>query len=142
MSLIFTELNIRGSDLGVCNPTVDINNVSYIHASYALSDNAKKHKPKYFGEGMVDSMLPYLQQDNYGRELSLKSFKVAVLENENLKAVILTELGGRLYSLTDKKSGRTRFYSMSYLFLIDNPNTEIFLSDKYSVVRIILAWRA
>ena len=30
---------------------------------------------------------------------------------------------------------------MSYLFLIDNPYTEIFLSDKYSVVRIILAWR-
>ena len=30
---------------------------------------------------------------------------------------------------------------MSYLFLIDNPNTEIFLSDKYSVVRIILDWR-
>ena len=31
---------------------------------------------------------------------------------------------------------------MSYLFLIDNPNTEIFLSDKYSVVRIILDWRS
>lgn len=110
MSLIFTELNILSSDLGGCNPTVDINNVSYIHASYVLSESAKKRKPEFFGEGMVDSMLPYLQQDNYGRELSLKPFKVAILENENLKAIILTELGGRLYSLTDKNSGRELLY--------------------------------
>ncbi len=111
MALFFTEILIPAANLGECNPTVDINNVSYIHASFALSEEAQKQKPEFFGEGMVKTMLPYLQQDNYDRDRSVKAFKVAVLENENLKATVLTEFGGRLYSLLDKKKGKELLYT-------------------------------
>ncbi len=111
MALSFTEILIPAANLGECNPTVDIHNVSYIHASFALSSEAQKNKPEYFGEGMVSTMLPYLQQDNYDRDRRLRAFKVAVLENENLKATVLTELGGRLYSLYDKKAGKEILYT-------------------------------
>lgn len=38
-------------------------------------------------------------------------FKVAVLENQYIKAVFLPELGGRLWELYDKKTGRNLLYT-------------------------------
>jgi len=51
-------------------------------------------------------VLPYRMQDRYGRDRELKNFRSVVLENENLKATFLPELGGRLISLFHKPSGR------------------------------------
>ena len=59
--------------------------------------------------GHVANYLPYTMQDRYTRELKERSFKVAVLENEILKATFLLELGGRLRSLIHKPSGRELF---------------------------------
>lgn len=110
MSIKFTTIKIPSADLGGLNPTVDINNVSYIHAGYKMSETAQQKKPPFMGEGMVSTMLPYLQQDNYNRKLEDKELDAVVLENENLIATILTGLGGRLYSLFDKKRNRELLY--------------------------------
>ncbi len=56
--------------------------------------------------GHVANPLPYTVQDRYTRELQPKAFRVAVLENENLKATFLLERGGRLRSLYHKPGGR------------------------------------
>jgi hypothetical protein len=56
--------------------------------------------------GNVDSALPYLLQDDYARELVPQATRVATLENRYLRAVVLLELGGRLWSLEDKVGGR------------------------------------
>jgi hypothetical protein len=45
-------------------------------------------------------------QDGYTRRLRPRDFRVAVLENEVLRATFLLELGGRLWSLVHKPSGR------------------------------------
>ncbi len=56
--------------------------------------------------GRVQSILPYTLQDNYTRERTPRPFKVAVLENETLRATFLLELGGRLWSLYNKVAQR------------------------------------
>jgi Domain of unknown function (DUF5107) len=61
--------------------------------------------------GRVSSVLPYLLQDDYSRELVPQPTTVAVLENDHLRAVVLLDLGGRLWSLEDKADGRELLYT-------------------------------
>ncbi|HID11077.1 MAG TPA: DUF5107 domain-containing protein [Candidatus Latescibacteria bacterium] len=53
---------------------------------------------------------PYPMQDDLTRERTERTFRAVCLENEYLKAVVLPELGGHLYSLQDKATGREVFY--------------------------------
>ena len=110
MSLSFEPYYIFSSSIGECNPLPDIKNVGYIHASMRLTENAEKARPANFGKGMINSMLPYQTQDNYDREKKDRYFQAAILENDYLKAIFLPELGGRLWSLIDKKTGRELLY--------------------------------
>lgn len=55
--------------------------------------------------GHLSLVLPYMLQDHYSRQLSPKGFRVAVLENEILRATFLLEYGGRLWSLFHKRLG-------------------------------------
>jgi tetratricopeptide (TPR) repeat protein len=52
------------------------------------------------------TVLPYTRQDRYDRRPSAHATRVAVLENDHLRAEFLLELGGRLWSLVDRHSGR------------------------------------
>jgi hypothetical protein len=61
--------------------------------------------------GHVRSVLPYLLQDEYARELVPCETVVAILENSYLRAMVLLELGGRLWSLEDKVAGRELLYN-------------------------------
>src|SRR5215218_684456 len=61
--------------------------------------------------GNVSSVLPYLLQDDYSRELAPQETSVAVLENNYLRAVVLLDFGGRLWSLQDKVGGRELLYN-------------------------------
>jgi len=53
---------------------------------------------------------PYTMLDDLTDHRVPKAYRSIVLENEYLRATILPELGGRLYSLYDKVSGREVFY--------------------------------
>src|SRR5579862_808555 len=65
----------------------------------------------YLGEELpVDHALPYRMLDGYGRERGTKTHKVAVLESNRLIATFLLDLGGRLWSLVHKPSGRELLY--------------------------------
>lgn len=60
--------------------------------------------------GHLPNTLPYTVQDGYTRQLHPKDFRVAVLENKVLRATFLLELGGRLWSLVHRPSGRELLY--------------------------------
>jgi hypothetical protein len=61
--------------------------------------------------GNVSSVLPYLLQDDYSRELVPQETWVATLENDYLLAIVLLDFGGRLWSLQDKVGGRELLYN-------------------------------
>ncbi len=101
---------IPAANLGAENPLPDIKNISYIHAEIEATPTVPARLAKYINKGMVDTMLPYTQQDGYDRSRKERLFKAVILENEHLKAVFLPELGGRLWSLIDKDNDRELLY--------------------------------
>lgn len=108
--LIFTTLMMDAAPVGEVNPMPDLKNVSYIHATFRTTERVSAEDRKYFGVGAIDTLLPYLSQDNYNRDRRPTPMKAAILENDRLRAVFLPELGGRLWSLYDKTLQRELLY--------------------------------
>jgi hypothetical protein len=65
----------------------------------------------FFGYGLNDGWLPHRGQDDYDRQRSNRDFVAIVLENEFLRATFLPEVGGRLWSLVHKPSGRELLFA-------------------------------
>jgi hypothetical protein len=105
-----SELHIQtwtmpAADLGPANPLppLDINRELF---QIKYSADIPKEIIENMSYGRVSNRLPYAIQDGYTRELNPRDFRVAVLENELLKATFLLDFGGRLWSLVHKPSGR------------------------------------
>lgn len=60
----------------------------------------------FINYGVMECAYPYRYQDMYNRSLTEKEYDTAVLENDFLKAVFIPAFGGKLWSLTDKKTGK------------------------------------
>ena len=97
------KIIIPSASMGKLNPMPDIKNISYIHAGYEMTDKIEEDEKTYIGKGMISTMLPYMIQDQYGRDKENKEYCACVLENKYLRAVFIPELGGRLWSLYDKE---------------------------------------
>ena len=108
--LKMTTYTMPAADLGKENPNPDFNNVEYIHATHKCTDAVTPEEKKYIGKGMINTILPYTIQDNYNRDRKMTDFPAVVMENDYLKAVFLPTLGGRLWSLYDKKLNRELLY--------------------------------
>jgi tetratricopeptide (TPR) repeat protein len=65
----------------------------------------------FIGYGFVNSPFPYLMQDMYDRDFNDMDIDCAILENEYLKAVFVPSLGGRMWSLYDKKKEKELLFS-------------------------------
>lgn len=70
----------------------------------------------YEGYGRRANAYPYRQYSMYTRNLEKKDYKIAVLENDFVKAVFLPELGGRLWELWDKKEDRNLLYTNDVIY--------------------------
>lgn len=56
--------------------------------------------------GKVSNIYPYPMQEDYSRESRATEMTAVVLENAHVKATFLPQLGGRLWSLEDKATGK------------------------------------
>ncbi|WP_309064960.1 DUF5107 domain-containing protein [Microbacterium sp.] len=65
--------------------------------------------------GQVTSIHPYLLQDGYERSRHPAPLRVAVLENDQLRAEFALDLGGRLVRLFDRSAGRDLVYRNAVL---------------------------
>jgi len=109
-------LTMPAASLGSCSPLPPLRAPGKIIAGREdMAEAAEREKAKpdptaperrYGGLGLSSGLLPYTVQDGYGRERSPRDFRVAVLENETLRATFLIELGARLWSVIHKPSGR------------------------------------
>lgn len=111
-SLTFQTQSFRCSELGPENSTPDLISGSNIQnkTNFYLDEEDEI----YEGYGKRETSYPYRQYTCYNRKLFQKEMKTAVLENDFLKAVFLPEVGGRLWSLLDKKTGKNLLYTNCY----------------------------
>lgn len=105
-----TELRIENwvmpaANLGSENP-LPIMQPSYDSERPTGFPNISDAMAANMARGRLENYLPYTIQDGYNREYQDRAFKVAVLENEILRATFLLEMGGRLWSIIHKASGR------------------------------------
>lgn len=77
---------------------------------FKLDKSIPNNHGLYIGQGMVPSVLPYKMQSIYDRELKEHKYPAAILENEYIRATFLPTLGGRLWSLYDKKLKKELLY--------------------------------
>lgn len=106
-TLTITDYCMLAASLGKENPLPDLKSVTDAHAKIQIDHTTvSEEEARYMGWGRVNTILPYTIQDGYNRHRRRRAFKAAVLENENLRAVFLPQLGGRLWSLFDKQAGR------------------------------------
>ena len=105
--LTFAKYEMPSAALGKLNPLPDLRSVGDQHASIAIDEKTiTPEEARYMGWGQVKSILPYLLQDGYDRKKKQRSWDAAVLENDFIRATFLPELGGRLWALIDKTTGR------------------------------------
>ncbi len=99
-------LTLPAADLGPENPLPPLTGERDIHAQIDPIPGVSEEMRRNMSYGRVPNILPYTMQDGYTRDLRPRDFRVAVLENDHLRATFLLELGGRLWSLVHKPSGR------------------------------------
>ena len=101
------SLILPAAKLGPENPLPPILPVVAAPAAPAAIDPSVPPEDRDFlGWGNPPGLLPYRRQDGYDRNRQPRAFTVVVLENEHLRATFFPELGGRLWSLVHKPTGR------------------------------------
>ncbi len=70
-----------------------------------------EHDEIFEGYGKVKNSFPYCHYTAYRRNTEPLQLPCAILENNFLRAVFLPTLGGRLWQLTDKATGRELLYT-------------------------------
>ena len=106
-TLRFITYEMPSASLGKLNPLPDLKQTVDAHASIPIDESTvSREESKYMGWGRVNGILPYLLQDGYDRKKKPRAWKAALLENDYIRAVFLPEIGGRLWSLIDKTTGR------------------------------------
>ena len=80
------------------------------HLRFPLIFWARKIRTRRFPLGDATRIYPYTLLDDLTDRREAKSYKAVYLENEFLKAIVLPELGGHVYSLYDKVNKHEVFY--------------------------------
>lgn len=108
-TLTFEKKNFLGSRLGGTATVGDLCGSKILQNGlcFELEDTAEI----YEGYGCVAGAYPYMQYESYSRKLEQICYETAILENDYIKATFLPELGGRLWSLINKKTGKNLLYT-------------------------------
>ena len=93
----------------------------FIMSMYSFSQNSSQYK-EYTSDYLTytysdanpipvfGKIYPYFRYDGYTTMPEKKSWKVVELENDFLTIIIFPEIGGKIWSVIDKRSGKEMFY--------------------------------
>ncbi len=105
-----STLTLPTSQWGRSNPLPNIFGTGDIHAQSGFEDAAEE--PGLDDSGVEEqasrgqTAMPYLDQDGYSADEQPHEHETVILENEHVTATFLPGLGGRLWSLVDRATGR------------------------------------
>jgi hypothetical protein len=105
-TLRIESLTLPAANAGPENPLPVLSKGGDLHASIKVDDSVPPEDRQHLGWGQPAGLLPYRLLDGYDRARAPRDFTTVVLENEILRAVFMPELGGRLWSLVHKATGR------------------------------------
>ena len=103
-------LSLPGAPLGPLNPLPYFRDKK-VNLNVPVRDSVDLEKRSYFGYSSGKRTLPYRMQDQYTRNRAPYSMRVAILENDFLKATFWLELGCRLMSLVYKPLQRELLFN-------------------------------
>ena len=107
--LSWKEICIPTATLGPDSRIPDFSaadSVPYFHCDESVTGPERDR----IGKRMIAGVLPWKMQTGYDRTPVRTIYRAAILENDCLRAVFLPELGGRLFSLYDKRRGEDVIY--------------------------------
>ena len=104
------RLTMPAARLGPPDPLPPLRSFESLHGTMRFHDSVSEEDRAYFGYGFDVGALPYRLQSDYDRNRAPRAFSCIVLENDYLRAEFLPGVGGRLWGLTDKQSGRELLY--------------------------------
>ena len=122
--LVFETKRMKVAELGEESSVPDL--FGELTTQNSLVFDLDEDDEIYEGYGKVNSAFPYRQLNGYTRELHEKDVKTAVLENEYLKAVFLTEYGVRFCRISSFASSSFSFFMCSP-HLLQNVSCETFV---------------
>lgn len=107
--LRFEKREIKRGKTGAVSSVPDL--IGGLILQNELDFDLEEEDEIYEAYGRAVNSYPYCQRNTYSRELEMQSMKVAVLENDFLRAEFLPELGGRLWVLWDKRREKNLLYT-------------------------------
>ncbi|WP_394941751.1 DUF5107 domain-containing protein [Psychromicrobium sp. YIM B11713] len=103
------RLRLTMASLGPLNPLPNVGKP--LEDPYQISGDVPPEIIENSRYGHPATLHPYQLQDQYSRQLNDSEQTVVTLENDHLRARFLPELGGRLWELIDKKSGKNLLHT-------------------------------
>ncbi|MDQ8706963.1 DUF5107 domain-containing protein [Streptomyces sp. LHD-70] len=108
------ELSLPVARLGQPNPLPPLKGFMEVPVDLTSSE-LPRHIRDGAGYGTLKTSMPYLINDAYDRDRHPARIPTVVLENDVLRAVFVPSLGGRLWSLTHRPTGRDLLFSNGVL---------------------------
>ncbi|KIZ15452.1 DUF5107 domain-containing protein [Streptomyces natalensis] len=106
-----TTLTLPAAPIGPDNPLPALRTGPDLHRIEIPEDaGLPADMARQIGYGPLRSILPTRLRDGYGRDRRSTDVDGLVLENDRLRATVLPGLGGRVYSLHHKPTGRELLY--------------------------------
>ncbi|WP_347877635.1 DUF5107 domain-containing protein [Paenarthrobacter sp. MSM-2-10-13] len=103
-TLTVTTVSLTMAELGPLNPLPVV--AAELDQPYTVGEGVPEDLQASARFGVVPNMYPYLMQDGYSRDAAPKQFPAVVLENSKLKVTVLPSLGGRIWEIFDKQTGK------------------------------------
>ncbi len=103
-NLTVTTISLTMAELGPLNPLPVV--AAELDQPYTVGEGVPEELQASARYGVVPNVYPYLMQDGYSREAAPRELPAVVIENSKLRVTVIPSLGGRIWELFDKATGK------------------------------------